>query len=268
MIVFKEHEYTDTERVKDLRQRVRDAMEQPPVGWDCPKQIDEKYMSEPVAVRKARAIALKLSQMPTDLWDRQLFAGSMTLENPRIHAEWGFPSYTIGERPHGCFGHIVPDYPRLLTKGLLGIRAHAESERINAETPEENAFLDSVVIAVDAVMDFAERLADRCESEAELQDDPDRSEELRQMAANLRQSPSKPAQTFWQALQSVWLLHMIFHSTMNGNAMGRLDQYVWPYLEADLEAGRIDMERADCSALKCYPYVTKNFLCTSANPSS
>ena len=88
-------------------------------------------------------------------------------------------------------------------------------------------------------MDFAGRLADRCDSEAELQDDPDRAGELRQMAANLRHSPSKPVETFWQALQSVWLLHMIFHSTMNGNATGRMDQYVWPYLHADLEAGRI-----------------------------
>ncbi|MFC1715697.1 pyruvate formate lyase family protein [Candidatus Poribacteria bacterium] len=264
MIVVKEYEYTDTERAQDLRQRVRDAMEQPPVGWNCPKHIDEAYMSEPVAVRKARAIALKLSHMPTDLWDDQLFAGSMTLENPRVHAERGFPGYTTeadrenakkhGVSATGCFGHIVPDYPRLLTKGLLGVRAHAEAQKTGAQTDRENAFLDSVIIAVDGVMDFAGRLADRCDSEAELQDDTDRAGELRQMAANLRQSPSKPAETFWQALQSVWLLHMIFHSTMNGNATGRMDQYVWPYLQADLEAGRMDMEKAgelvDCFCLK------------------
>ena len=74
------------------------------------------------------------------------------------------------------------------------------------------------------------------------------------MAANLRQAPAGPAQTFWQALQSVWLLHMIFHSTMNGNAMGRLDQYAWPYLAADLAAGRLDLaaaaELTDCFCLK------------------
>lgn len=264
MIAAKVYEYTDTERTQDLRRRVREAMEQPPVGWDCPKHIDEAYMSEPVAVRKARAIALKLSQMPTDLWEGQLFAGSMTLENPRVHAERGFPGYTTeadreeakrnGVSPTGCFGHIVPDYPRLLTKGLLGVRAHAEAQKTGAQTPTEIAFLDSVAIAVDAVMDFAERLAERCDSEAELQDDPERAGELLQMAANLRQSPSKPAETFWQALQSVWLLHMIFHSTMNGNATGRMDQYVWPYLQADLEAGRMDMEKAgelvDCFSLK------------------
>ena len=74
------------------------------------------------------------------------------------------------------------------------------------------------------------------------------------MAANLRQAPAGPAETFWQVLQAIWLLHMIFHSTMNGNALGRLDQYAWPYLQADLEVGRLDVQRAaelvDCFCLK------------------
>ncbi|KPK86775.1 MAG: hypothetical protein AMJ81_00495 [Phycisphaerae bacterium SM23_33] len=74
------------------------------------------------------------------------------------------------------------------------------------------------------------------------------------MAEDLRQAPAGPARTFRQALQSAWLLHMVFHSTMNGNAMGRLDQYAWPYLKADLDAGRIDMHSAaelvDCFCLK------------------
>ena len=94
--------YPETARVADLRRRVRAAMEEPPVAWDCPERIDEQ-MAEPLPVRKARAIALKLAHMPTDLWDGQLFAGSMTLEEPRVHAEWGFPDYVTrrrsGKRP-------------------------------------------------------------------------------------------------------------------------------------------------------------------------
>ena len=74
------------------------------------------------------------------------------------------------------------------------------------------------------------------------------------MASNLRQVPGGPAKTFWQALQSVWLLHMVFHASMNPNAMGRLDQYVWPYLAEDLEAGVLDLvgaaELVDCFCLK------------------
>ena len=50
-------ETPDSERVADLRRRVRDAMEAAPVGWDCPERIDEIWMSDPLPVRKARATA-------------------------------------------------------------------------------------------------------------------------------------------------------------------------------------------------------------------
>ncbi|MEI7832051.1 MAG: pyruvate formate lyase family protein [bacterium] len=257
-------ECADTARIVDLRGRVRAAMELPPVKWDCPERIDTRYMHEPLPVRKARAIALKLANMPTDLWEGQLIAGSMTLEHPRVHAEKGFPDYiTDAEREAArqrglgigsVFGHIVPDYPTLLAKGLLGIRADAEAQRPLAQSAEEHAFLDSVVIALDAVIAFAGRLADRCEAEAAACRDSIRAGELVQMAANLRQAPAGPAQTCWQALQSVWLLHMIFHSTMNGNALGRVDQYIWPLLQDDLASGRITLDQAaelvDCFCLK------------------
>jgi len=257
-------ERADTARVDDLRRRVRAAMEHPPVSWECPKRIDDGCMTEPLPVRKARAIALKLANMPADLWKGQLFAGSMTLEDPRVHAEWGFPDYVTDEereaaRQRGMsigsvFGHIVPDYPTLLAKGLLGIRADAEAQRAQAQNGEELAFLDSVQIALDAVIAFAGRLADRCDADAATRTDDIRAAELRQMAENLRQIPAGPAQTCWQALQAVWLLHMIFHSTMNANAMGRLDQYVWPFLREDLACGRLTTDRAaelvDCFCLK------------------
>ncbi len=262
----------DTPRVADLRARVRAAMEVPPVRWKFPQRIDARHMHEPLAVRKARAIALKLSAMPTDLWPEQLLAGSMTLERPRLHAEWGFPDYLTAEEqrlaqaqglPTSCFGHIVPDYPALLRKGLSGLREEAQAQQPHARNPSESAFLESVVIALEAVMSFAERLACRCQAEAEGADSPQRARlpaaggraaELGQMAENLRCAPAGPARTFWQALQSVWLLHMVFHSTGNGNALGRLDLYAWPYLQADLEAGRIDLpfaaELVDCFCLK------------------
>jgi pyruvate-formate lyase len=256
--------FPDTPRVAELRCRVRMAMQVLPVRWDCPARVEERFMSEPLVVRKARAIATKLSHMPADLWEGQMFAGSMTLESPRLHTEWAFPQYTTeseqaeaaqrGLSIHSVFGHVVPDYASLLSKGLSGIRDDAEAGQAHGDTPAEAAFLDSVIIAVDAVMDYAVRLAQHCESAAQLQCDAGRAMELRQMALNLRQAPGGPAKTFWQALQSVWLLHMVYHATMNGNALGRLDQYAWPYLQSDLVAGRLDLQTAselvDCFCLK------------------
>ena len=256
-------EIADTPRVSDLRRRVRDAMEIPPVDWPCPDRLDARAMEGPIAVRKARAIALKLSRMPVDLWHGQLIAGSMTLEEQRVHAERGFPDYlTPGEHADaalrglgtGCFGHIVPDYPKLLSEGLSGIRAEAEEGLDDAKDGSETDFLRSVIIAIDGVTAYAERLAAHCSDNAETESSSERRKELHRMAEDLRVVPARPARTFRQALQSVWLLHMIFHSTLNGNAVGRLDQYAWPFLERDLAEGRLSLEEAaelvDCFTLK------------------
>ena len=160
----------ETARVRDLRRRVREAMDEPPARGDCPPRIEDAFLSEPLPVRKARAIALKLAHMPVELWTEQLYAGSMTLEDPRVHAERGFPTYTTeaereaaaerGVTPQSVFGHIVPDYPTLLRVGLNGIRAEAQAERARAQSAEELAFLDSAIVAIDGVVAFAGRLAD------------------------------------------------------------------------------------------------------------
>ncbi len=242
----------DTPRVAALRTRVRDAMDVPPEPWACPERIDDTLLGEPLIVRKAHAQALKLSALDTDLWPGQLFAGSMTLYAPRYHLERGFPDYvTAAEREAAAadgmdigsvFGHIVPDYPRLLTLGLTGIRERAVAAMSGAND-EERAFLDAVCVALDGVIAYADRLAQRCDADA-LDAAPERADELHALAGVLRRVPAQPATTFHEALQSVWLLHMIFHASMNGNALGRLDQYAWPYLEADIAAGRTTLEDA------------------------
>ncbi len=259
----------ETPRVLALRRRVRDAMTLPAQQAALPESLPVEQMDAPLQVRKARALALKLAHMPVELWRDQLLAGSMTLEEPRLHYEYGFPDYaTPAERQaaaaqgvsiRSVFGHIVPDYPRLLRLGLPGILAEARAQQPLAADDEERAFLAAVEIALQAVSDYALRLADHCGSEVLAcydcgGGDPLRADELRQMADNLRAIASGPPQTFWQALQAIWLLHMIFHATMNGNALGRLDQYAWPLLEDDLAAGRLGLEQAaelvDCFCLK------------------
>ncbi len=259
----------ETPRVLALRRRVRDAMALPAQDAPLPERLPPEQMDAPLQVRKARALALKLAHMPVDLWRDQLLAGSMTLEEPRLHYERRFPDYaTPAERQaaaaqglsiRSVFGHIVPDYPRLLRLGLPGILAEARAQQPLAADDEQRAFLDAVEIALQAVTTYALRLADQCGVEALAcydcgGGDPLRADELRQMAANLRAIAAGPPQTFWQALQAIWLLHMIFHATMNGNAVGRLDQIAWPLLAADLAAGRLTLEQAaelvDCFCLK------------------
>jgi formate C-acetyltransferase len=58
--------------------------------------------------------------------------------------------------------------------------------------------------------------------------------------------PLRPAETFHEALQSLWLAHMgvCLESINSAVSFGRIDQYLYPYYRSDLEAGRITPERA------------------------
>jgi formate C-acetyltransferase len=65
--------------------------------------------------------------------------------------------------------------------------------------------------------------------------DPQRRQELLEMAENLSRVPWEPARNFWEAVQSLWLIHMLVMSDENypgpGVSFGRLDQYLYPVWE-------------------------------------
>jgi formate C-acetyltransferase len=54
----------------------------------------------------------------------------------------------------------------------------------------------------------------------------------------------KPASGFHEALQSVWFIHTILHSTLNYTSIGRVDQYLRPHYEGDMAAGKITRQQA------------------------
>ncbi len=93
-----------------------------------------------------------------------------------------------------------------------------------------------------------------CEELASRETDEARIVELRQMALNLRRVPWEPAETFWEAVQALWLTHMLVMSDENypgpGVSFGRIDQYLYPYWQRSLAAG-MDREFGK-EILKCF----------------
>ena len=75
---------------------------------------------------------------------------------------------------------------------------------------------------------------------------PERAGELREMARILRKVPYQPADTFQEAVQSLWLVHLVLQIESNGHSLsyGRMDQYLYPYYARDLAEGRITEDSA------------------------
>ena len=71
-------------------------------------------------------------------------------------------------------------------------------------------------------------------------------DELEEMAAVCDRVPRHPARSFREAVQAFWFQHLavMYENPFGGNGPGRIDYYLWPYLEADLDAGRTTMTEA------------------------
>ncbi len=155
-------------------------------------------------------------------------------------------------------GHLISNYPKALRLGFEGIRAEMQGYYDALTQAEKDgpkgAQLRAMRAACEIPIELAARYAQKCRALAGEESDDTRRRELLEMAANLDVVPAKPAQNFWQAMQSLWLTHMLVMSDENypgpGVSFGRLDQYMYPYWQKSLDEG---MSRAfGKEILKCF----------------
>ncbi|MDQ3749832.1 MAG: pyruvate formate lyase family protein [Acidobacteriota bacterium] len=148
-------------------------------------------------------------------------------------------------------GHIVPDYQRVVNKGLRELIKDCE-ERSNAAGKDEKEFFGSVIASLEAVIFYAEKYADEAERVAStLSAEDPRRDSLLASAARLRHVPAEKAETFTEAMQSICLMHCALHWTVEIVPLGRLDQILFPFYERDIEQKRLTPSQAQ-EVLDCF----------------
>ena len=137
----------------------------------------------------------------------------------------------------GVVFNLSPNYGATLAAGLDARREEVLSRRettLREGDTEGIEFLDAVLSGIDAVCSLAE--AYRLKALEEGRGD---------IAETLAQVPRKPARTFLEALQFLRILHFsLWCEGTYHNGIGRFDQFIWPYLKADLESGRLGRDEA------------------------
>lgn len=138
----------------------------------------------------------------------------------------------------------------LLTLGLKGIRQEIytslkQKEDLRETDQEMYDFYRSVLISLDAVGELARRYAVLLMEKAEICDDMARRAELLEMSKICTRVPENPPSSFHEALQSLWITFVLFHSTMEFLPIGRSDQYLYPYYRRDIDNHVITAEQAD-----------------------
>lgn len=175
---------------------------------------------------------------------------------------------TVGGRGFPS-SHTVPNYERLLKEGLNGYIARceqkiAETKGGTKEKQEKIDFWQGCIIICKAVIRFANRYADLAEEKAKAETDANRKKELLRIAENLRNSPANPARNYYEAMQAIFLMHLVLHIECNtaGCGFGRVDVYMYPYLKKDIEEGIMTREEAK-EILGCFYLKIGEYFCLS-----
>jgi trans-4-hydroxy-L-proline dehydratase len=236
-------------------------------------ELPQGFWDEPLVVRRALFFGeVCRKSLPVKILEGELIVGGQfntalsKCHNRKENKRWskdvdgwwkrGSEINELGIGNAGAVpGHIIPDYPRVLREGFAGIYAELEALEKETDDPERKDFLRALKICCGAVRDIAARYAEEAERLASEEKDGKRAAELGEIARICRKVPWEPAETFQEALQSLWFTHMLIMAAESypgaGLSHGRFDQYMFPYLQADLESGRLDEARAK-EILECY----------------
>ena len=232
------------------------------------------YASLPLPERQARSFACALEREPIHIHPLTRIAGQIYQACPGAgcperngsseHPDWADFSVTADalarleeSLPEGNFyshyfghgglpGHICWDFGRMLELGVSGMLELCAEKNAHSDDAKAREFYACVEIALRGLLAWVDRHVQALEQAAEEEEDPQRVQELEQMAAVCARVPRSPAITFRQAVQAFWFQHLavMYENPFGGNGPGRLDYYLWPYLEGDLAAGRTNLDEA------------------------
>ncbi|MBQ6947065.1 MAG: hypothetical protein IJN42_03370, partial [Clostridia bacterium] len=133
-------------------------------------------------------------------------------------------------------GHCTYSWEIVVKLGLSGLRAKAEQKLLSEKDADKRIFLESIVEIYDAIADYMLRYAVKAREIGNTA-----------LAEALTQGATATPQTFYAALQLLWIITMINCAYITENptlTVGRLDQILYPLYCRDIAEGRLTREQA------------------------
>lgn len=147
--------------------------------------------------------------------------------------------------------HLAVNYERILKDGLRGYEKRVKEYKAtldltNPDNIDKYCFYNAVLIVLKAVRNFANRYSVLAKDLAEKELNQERKIELLEISRICSKVPYEPAETFQEAVQSVWFIQLILQIESNGHSLsyGRFDQYMYPYYDRDIKNGTIKESEA------------------------
>jgi len=149
-------------------------------------------------------------------------------------------------------GHMSFQYEKLLRIGLKGILREITENARKLGDEKSKIFADNANIVVHAVKGYAQRYAMAAAQCGKTQ-----------AGQALNRVPYEPADDLYEALQSIWLVHMIASCYVGERdyAFGRLDEALLPFIQKALDDGII---KEDIVKLLAGFFIKSNEICGRA----
>lgn len=191
---------------------------------------EEGFAALPPLAQYDLCIRRIAERAPLRLVPGEHICGAATLGAAMTHH---VPATLGGEPVFYSVSHVTLGFDRVLTLGMDGIAQEVRSCLNNPDfTPEQRALDESLLSAIESMRIWHGRYLEAI------------GETQPEMRARLKRVPFAPAQDFRQALQSLWFTFAFVRLCGNWPGIGRIDQMLGKYLEADLKRGAITLEEA------------------------
>ncbi len=223
-------------------------------GYDFPKCVT--YTSEgsksPVkigtAIReyiKNQTYELRINEF---LCDRYSFAGLTNTPSSYYLRLFGnrrkYWDSLCSKKPTELFywgwTHISFDFEYILNNGFEAYYKRIEQSKENhLGDREKTEFLEGMKLCLDGIIARYNAYGEMASELAKNEPDQERKAALLRNADSFTRIPLKPAESFFDAVQFVWISFLLAP-----DSLGRIDQYLLPYYRNDLKTGKMTEDLA------------------------
>lgn len=136
--------------------------------------------------------------------------------------------------------HATADYNKVIHKGVEGLLADIEkSKKIHHDNSYSIEFLTGLETVAKALIDWTEKCSEEVYLFAEKVENIEYKNNLLTLAKTLKKVPLKPAETFYEAVLSIYILF-----SYDPDSLGILDRTLYGYYVKDIKAGILTREQA------------------------
>ncbi|MBQ3084740.1 MAG: hypothetical protein IJC46_04735 [Clostridia bacterium] len=225
----------------------------------------EQFPTLPEQERYAKAFYSAFFNLPPQIAEGELIVGGRNHPMPpQDQQQWDSVYRPIAlarstKAGGGTDSHMAIDYELLLSVGINGIIASI-TNRLKTCTQEQAAFYQCCIRCLEAVVVHSEHYADAALKMSQETTDPIRRRELQTIAEICRKVPAEPAETFYEAVQSVHFISYCLSINpfrvhrYQQFQLGHPDRYLLAFYKKDIQHGTITKEYAqlllDCLGIQ------------------